>query len=89
MDIQKKWDEMIGMDRQPSTRADFIALIRNENVEDDHYTDLTFLREVTAVIRKNEVDTLIGESAEMIALDMYEAIIDKIIEASGETYEAN
>lgn len=90
MDIQKKWDDMFGGNYNiPTTRAEFGLLIGDESVPDEAFTDLTFLREVAEVIRKNEVDTLIGESAELIALDMYEAIIDQIVEVSGETYEAN
>lgn len=87
IEIQKKWEEMFDNKYNlPATHADFVALIRDESVPDDAYTDLTFLREVTEVVRKNEIDTLIREPAELIALDMYEAIIDRIIEVSGETY---
>ena len=87
IEAQKKWEEMFDNKYDlPATYADFVALIRDESVPDDAYTDLTFLREVTEVVRKNEIDTLIREPAELIALDMYEAIIDRIIEVSGETY---
>ena len=87
IEIQKKWEEMFDNKYNlPATHADFVALIRDESTPDDAYTDLNFLRELVEVIRKSEIDTLIGESAEMIALEMYEAIIDQIIEESGETY---
>lgn len=87
IEAQKKREEMFDNKYDlPATHADFVALIRDESVPDDAYTDLTFLREVTEVVRKNEIDTLIREPAELIALDMYEAIIDRIIEVSGETY---
>lgn len=87
IEAQKKREEMFDNKYNlPATHADFVALIRDESVPDDAYTDLTFLREVTEVVRKNEIDTLIREPAELIALDMYEAIIDRIIEVSGETY---
>lgn len=87
IEAQKKREKMFDNKYNlPATHADFVALIRDESVQDDAYTDLTFLREVTEAVRKSEIDTLIGESAELIALEMYEAIIDQIVEVSGETY---